>query len=301
LSVNLRTGTKAENEPIGIAGSGRVASALGRLLRERGAPVVAIAGRDPGRTAEAARFIAGIEAVGLEALPGRASRVIIAVTDAAITPVAQALAAAGMKRGIALHTCGASACEALEPLSAQGVSCGALHPLQTFSTPEFGVARLPGSAFGFTGEGPAADWATEIVELLGGTLIRVPAERRAIYHAAAVMASNYVVGLIDAAATLMQRAGADERTSLRAIEPLARASIENAFAMGPLKALTGPVERGDVETVARHCEALDDADPEIADLYRAVGIHLLKLAQARGLSEAQAVELKTILGKARVK
>jgi predicted short-subunit dehydrogenase-like oxidoreductase (DUF2520 family) len=163
------------------------------------------------------------------------------------------------------------------------------------------VASLPGSAFGFTGEGPAAEWASEIVELLGGVLIRVPAERRAIYHAAAVMASNYLVGLIDAAATLMQRAGADECASLRAIEPLARASLENAFALGPLKALTGPVERGDAETVARHCEALDDAEPEIAGLYRAAGIHLLKLARARGLSEAQAAELETIFGKARVK
>jgi predicted short-subunit dehydrogenase-like oxidoreductase (DUF2520 family) len=160
--------------PIGIAGTGRVAQALGRLLGDAGEPVFAVAGRDAVRTAAAAEFIGhGAEAVSFERLAARAGRVLIAVSDDAISEVAARLAAAGMRSGAALHTCGARGPEELAPLQAAGVSCGVLHPLQTIATAERGVAVLGGAWFAVAGDDAASAWARRICELLGAKVLAV--------------------------------------------------------------------------------------------------------------------------------
>jgi predicted short-subunit dehydrogenase-like oxidoreductase (DUF2520 family) len=266
---------------IGIAGAGRIGQALGRLLRERGEPVVAVASRNPDRAAVAAAFIGGgVGAATYAQLPDRAGRILIAVSDDAVTPVAGILAASGMHRGAALHTSGVRGAEALAPLAARGVSCGALHPLQTVATREQGLQALPGVAFAITGEGPAVVWAERIVRLVGGQALRIGAGQRPLYHAAAVMASNYVVGLIDAAVALMAAAGVQEDAALAALQPLTQASVANAFRLGPSKALTGPIARGDLETVAAHLRALGEVSKSVEQLYRAAGLQVVKLAGA---------------------
>jgi predicted short-subunit dehydrogenase-like oxidoreductase (DUF2520 family) len=281
-------------ESIGIAGTGRVAQALGRLLRERGEPVVAVAGRSREHTARAAEFI-GAAAVSPRQLPERAGRILIAVSDTAIEGVARALAEAGTVSGVALHTCGARGPETLEPLARAGVACGVLHPLQTLATPEAGVNVLPGSAFAVSGDPAAVAWGERIVKLLGGTALHVAPDSMPLYHAGAVMASNYIAGLIDAAAILMKAAGIDEKTALDALGPLVYAGVANALVLGPEKALTGPIERGDAETVRRHLRNLGAAPESVSGLYRSAGLHVLELARRRGLAEAKAREIETLL------
>jgi len=284
--------------PIGIAGAGRVAQALGRLLRERGEPVVAVASRNFDHALAAAAFIRGAEAVPFPSLAGRVTRVLIAVSDDALPQVAAVLAQSGMKGGAALHTCGARGPEALAALAANGVSCATLHPLQTIASPEQGLTALPGACFGITGEGPAAAWAQRIAARLGGRALHIPVASLPLYHAAAVMASNYVVALIDAAAMLMGAAGIGEDQALAAIAPLVRASVANALSLGPVRALTGPVERGDVETISMHLEALAaPVSPTVRSLYCAAGLHALQIARRRGLSEANARRLEQLLRK----
>jgi predicted short-subunit dehydrogenase-like oxidoreductase (DUF2520 family) len=169
----------------------------------------------------------------------------------------------------------------LAPLRDQGVSCAALHPLQTVATREQGLdALLYGVAFAVTGEGPAVVWAEEIVRLLRGQVLRISSDQRPLYHAAAVMASNYIVGMIGAAAALMGAASISEQAALEALRPLTLASAVNALTLGPAKALTGPVARGDLETVAAHLKALAEQDKTIAKLYRAAGLHLARCARA---------------------
>lgn len=279
---------------IGVAGAGRVAQALGRLLAERGEPVVAVASRDTQRAAAAARFIGGAEAVPLPAL-ARCGRVLIAVSDDAIAEVAAALAFSGMRRGAALHTSGARGPDALKALAAAGVSCAALHPLQTIATPEQGAAVLPGAVFAISGAGAARAWAERIATLLGGTSLAIPPERYPLYHAAAVMASNHLVGLVDAAANLMELAGVAQEDALRALAPLTTSSLTNALALGPAQALTGPVERGDARTIELHLEALRLAPVPVRTLYRAAARHLVDLARRKGTPEPAARRLEEIL------
>jgi predicted short-subunit dehydrogenase-like oxidoreductase (DUF2520 family) len=285
-------------DSIGIAGTGRVAQALGRLLSKRGEPVVAVAGRNPERTARAAEFI-GVAAVSFAQLPERAGRVLISVSDGAVAQVAQALAEAGMRGGVALDTCGAHGPEILEPLARAGVACGVLHPLQTIADPETGVALLPGSTFAISGDAAAVAWGERIAAVLDGVTLPVAPEAMPLYHAAAAMASNYVIGLIDAAAILMGAAGIEEATALGALAPLIEAAVRNAQALGPGRALTGPIERGDVDTVRRHLRGLAAAPPSVDGLYRSAGLHVLEMARRRGLAGAKAREIETLLREGR--
>ena len=275
--------------PIVIAGTGRVARAIGRLLAERGEPVIAVAGRNPERTRAAAAFIGhGAGPATLGPLPERAARVLIAVSDSAIPEVARLLKESGMKQGIAVHTCGALGPEALAPLASAGVSCGALHPLQTFASPEQGLSALTGCTFAIDGDEAALEWARQIAHLLSSATLRVPPEGRPLYHAAAVMASNYVVSLVDAAAILMNAAGIRPDEALRALGPLVETSVANALRFGTAEALTGPVQRGDVETVSRHLAALVDTPQSVEALYRAAGLHTVGLAARGGLAPDRA-------------
>jgi predicted short-subunit dehydrogenase-like oxidoreductase (DUF2520 family) len=285
-------------EPIAIAGAGRIGQALGRLLRERGESIAAVASRSPDRAARAAAFVGGAaRAVTYSEIPQHAARVLIAVPDDAICNVARVLAAAGMHRGLALHSSGAHGPEALAPLAEAGVACGTLHPLQTVANPEEGVRVLPGVAFAIDGAPDAAAWARRLAALLNGLALHVPAASRPLYHAAAVMASNYVTALMSAAVMLMKEAGVDEGAARLALEPLARTSVENALHLGPAAALTGPIARGDADTVRGHLAALGKASPVVESLYRAAGLATLEIARQRGLPEVQAGAIRDLLRK----
>lgn len=281
--------------PVAIAGAGRVAQAMGRLLRERGEVVAAVASRSLIRAEAAAAFIGGAEPVAYSALPAHAGQILIAVPDDALPEVAGILARSGMCRGVALHTCGTRGPEALAPLAAQGVSCGTLHPLQTVSSPQQGLSALPGAAFAIDGDAAAIAWAEHIAALLGGEPLRVAPHLRPFYHAAAVMASNYAVALLDAAVILMNRAGIQEDTARRALGPLVRESIRNTLALGPVAALTGPIERGDAGTVNAHLEALAEVPDTVRQFYKAAGLQALDIARRRGLEESKVRRVEELL------
>ena len=201
---------------IGIAGAGRVAQALGRHLQEHGQPIVQIASRSLDHARAAASFIGGGEAVAYSELS--CDRVLIAVPDRAVAEVTTALPIGPGKPAIAIHCCGAYGASLLEPLRQRGVSCGALHPLQTFATAAAGYHALPGCAFAVDGDADAVAWAEGIARLLDGMILRIPEHSRAIYHAAAAMASNHLTSVLDAAVAMMAVAGISEADALRALD-----------------------------------------------------------------------------------
>ncbi len=281
---------------IGIAGTGRVAQALGRLLSERGQPVVAIAGRNPERTMLAAEFIGPHTApVTIEELATRATRILIAVSDSAVEPVADLLARSGFRKGVALHTCGAKGPQALAVLACRGVDCGALHPVQTFASAEQGAASLVGLSFAIDGNPQAVKWALSIVTLVGGRSLRILPQHRGLYHTAAVMVSNYIGALIHAAVAILGVAGVEREAALTALAPLVRASAENALRLGPVEALTGPIQRGDSATVLTHLKALRNVPDLVRRLYCSAGELVVQMASSRGLQGTKASEIQEIL------
>ena len=269
---------------------------LGRLLAKSGEPVIAVASRNPAHASEGAAFVGShVRTTSLHELPRLANRVLITVSDDAVPSVAATLADGGLKDGVALHTCGALGPEALRLLAQQGVLCGVIHPLQTVATPEQGLAALRGIAFGIDGNGAALVWAREIVKLLEGHALRVTSEHRAVYHAAAVIVGNSVFGVVDAAVRLMEETGAGRDVALRALAPLVRASAKNAVSIGPAKALTGPIARGDVETVRSHLKALEKSPQPVADLYQAMGLYLLDVVRRKKGAGDNLSELERML------
>jgi predicted short-subunit dehydrogenase-like oxidoreductase (DUF2520 family) len=189
---------------------------MGRLLLEKGEPIVAVASRQPGHASSAADFLQhGVRPVRYEELPGLCDRLLIAVTDDAIESVAHVIAEAGFRGGIVLHTSGLHGCAVLRSLDRNGNATGSMHPLQTVPSPEQGSAALVGVIYAVSGDPVAASWATELVGKLGGRPVRISDEQKPLYHAAAVIASNYTVVLVDAACRLMELAGFEHQEALR--------------------------------------------------------------------------------------
>lgn len=219
--------------PIGIAGAGRLGPALARILYDAGQPVVCIASRTPGRAAQAAALIGPkVEPLAYGDLAGRATRILIAVPDDALEGVAAQI---GLRSGIALHTCGAKGAEALDALRRRGVSCGTLHPLQTVPDANEGARALDGAAFAISGDDCAIAWAACIAGLAHGRVLRVPDHARPLYHAAAVMASNHAVALMDAARQLMMQAGLEPEQALLALAPLIPPASRTHCASAPMQ------------------------------------------------------------------
>ena len=283
--------------PIAIFGTGRMAKALGALL----SPIAAVAGRCRDSAENAASFIGlyqscAPQTVSLTELPRHSRHILIAVSDDAIAEVAAGLAAAGLTGAIALHTSGAAGPEALESLRAAGNSVGVLHPLQTVPSAERGVETLPGAAYAYAGDAGAAAWARELIARVEGKALAVDPRRWRHYHAAAVMACNYQVTLVDAALELMELAGAGRAAALDALAPILRATMDNVLAIGPEKALTGPIRRGDVGTIRGHLAAIGTASPETRHLYIAAGLRTIPIAERAGLHGKAARELAGVLG-----
>jgi predicted short-subunit dehydrogenase-like oxidoreductase (DUF2520 family) len=192
----------------------------------------------------------------------------------------------------ALHLAGALSTEPLAPLHAAGYAVGSMHPLQAVADPWSGGERLIGSAFALGGEPAALSAAKRLVHALGGRALIVPPVQRPTYHTAAVFASNYVVALVATAVRLLGHTGIEEGEALSAVLPLVRGTLDNLEHLGLASALTGPVARGDIETVRAHLCRLSPADRA---LYCALGRETLQLARAAGLDELRAAELHALL------
>lgn len=232
--------------------------------------------------------------VGPQALPPGTALVILAVPDSALPQVAHDLAAFGPPPPacVALHLAGALSTEVLAPLHAQGYSVGSMHPLQAIADPYNSGDRLLGIAYAIAGEAEAQAVTKRLVTALNGFPLVIAPNRRQVYHAAAVVASNYMISVLAFAVRLMMEAGVSESDSLEALLPLVRGTLDNLDHLGVAAALTGPIARGDTETVRLHLARLSDSDRA---LYSGLGRELLRVARAAGLDPAKADDLEALL------
>ncbi|MFL5799360.1 MAG: Rossmann-like and DUF2520 domain-containing protein [Actinomycetota bacterium] len=281
---------------LAVIGGGRVGTALAVLLTRAGHRVAAVSGRD-GTAARAGRFLPGVPVLAEAEAAGQAAVVLLGVPDALVVATAARVAPALRSGAAIVHLSGALGMAALQPAEAAGATPIALHPLQTFPTVESAVERMPGSAAAVTarteeafalGEGLARD--------AGALPFRLADEARPLYHAGAVLASNAVVALVALAERVLGEAGVDE--PVRKFLPLTRASVENAGALGPADALTGPVVRGDAETVERNLHALGELAPEAVAAYVALASAASAVAAgARRLSEHDRAAIEEVLAR----
>lgn len=290
---------------VAIIGPGKVGTALGVLAARAGIEVVAVGGGRRCSAQTAARLIGpAVRAVSSAEAAAAAPLILLTVPDDCIAHVCAQLTEqkAFAPGAFVAHCSGALASDVLAP--ARDTCCcetASMHPLQTFPSVEAAVARLPGTPFFIEGCPSACEMFDAFARAIGGRPCRIRSDTKALYHAAAAMTSNFLVTLLDAASAVMamalpESAGANRHEALAAMEPLLRATVDNVTAMGPEAALTGPIARGDVQTVQRHLQALERFSSEFRDAYRSMARLTVDLALRKGtLSEDAARELQALL------
>ncbi len=223
-----------------------------------------------------------------------ADLVFLTTPDDAIEPVAASLT--WRPDQAVVHCSGARSLDVLTAPRRQGAVVGSFHPMQTF--PEVGAAAesLEGIAFGIEAEGGfLLETLQELAKALGGWPVVLRPQDKALYHASAIIACGYLLAALDQAAHLWEAMGHGREEGLKALLPLAQATLQGAGRRGLVDALSGPLARGDVGTVQRHLEALRAQAPEVLPLYCRLGLASLPLARAKGkLSPQRAEELQAI-------
>jgi predicted short-subunit dehydrogenase-like oxidoreductase (DUF2520 family) len=276
-----------------IIGPGRMGLSLGWVLASAGADGLLFVGRReraPDHPVMDSPVVS--YAGGLAGPPPDGTCLLLAVPDGAIADVAADIARLGRPGAgcVALHHSGAQPAAALAPLADLGYATGSLHPLQTVADPLQGAERLRDAFFTYEGDGGARDGAARIVEAAGGRMLEVHAEDKARYHAACVFASNYVVACASVATRLLADAVSVGRAeAAEALGPLWRGALANLERPGLPRALTGPVARGDLDTVKRHLESLAGGT---RDLYGRLALEALELSREQGLDEETAAAIE---------
>ena len=257
---------------LSIIGAGRTGRTLGRLARRAGYEIGPVVCRTAAHAREAARFI-GAGRPGTEPLGSELT--IIAVPDAEIPAIVRSLRAP--RGAVVAHTCAALGADALRPRR----PAGAIHPLRSFGDPALAAAGFAGTACAIDGDAAAVKVLERFAAAIGGRPLRVRRGRKALYHAGAVFASNYLVAGLDAAIRLFGRAGIPKADAEAALSKLAEGTLANVASVGIPAALTGPIERGDEATVRLHVAALA-AMPGLLGPYLALGGLTVGVARAKG-------------------
>jgi len=276
-----------------IVGPGKVGSALAKLLCRAGYRFIGAAGRRPDSARRACEFAGcGRPTTRAAEVTREAELVFITTPDDAIATVCLELAQQRALRpgAVLAHCSGALASEVLAPARGLGASVGSMHPLQSFATAEQAVQLMPGSFCCIEGDEPARGVLHEAALALGARAMSIPTEGKALYHAAAVVSCNYLVALQNAALKLAQAAGLRRAQALEALLPLIRGTVNNMERLGIPECLTGPIARGDVETVRRHLRAIESQAPSLLPLYRTLGLETVEVALAKGSLTTGAAE-----------
>lgn len=276
-----------------LIGPGRLGMAVARLLHDAGHDLRAIVSRDPERAASAARF-AGVPGMGTTDL-GRAREgevVLLALPDDRIGEMAARLRReGGLTAGTVLvHFSGIHPASILLGEEGPLLHALAIHPLQTFADAVMGIRHLPGSPCSVEGEETLLPLGEALVNDIGGVPFRLDAGRKPLYHAAAAVASNYLVALTAAAGEIMAACGFGEEEAFRLLSPLLRGTGKNLAALGPRLALTGPIARGDSRTVRKHLQALAPLPTDLGEIYRVMGRKTVQLARQKGTLDGEAAE-----------
>jgi predicted short-subunit dehydrogenase-like oxidoreductase (DUF2520 family) len=286
--VNARALSEGPPEPtpsVFIIGAGIVGTALAARLVRAAVPVIGLHGRQVELT-DAARAISGV--VGstgeIPDIISESDIIIISVRDERIREVAERLVNEKRLRPnqVVLHTSGTNASgNILGAVRPHVRAVGTLHPLVSFADARVAVEHMKDIAFGIEGDEPARALAKRLVRALGSRAVFLDAENLPLYHAGAVLASNYVVALADMAQRLFVAAGVPQEQALPTLIPLLSSVVQNLATVGLPGALTGPVERGDVSSVEQHLRMLESKAPDLLELYRLVGRDVLRLAQEK--------------------
>jgi predicted short-subunit dehydrogenase-like oxidoreductase (DUF2520 family) len=274
-------------------GPGKLGLSLCLLFERAGIGIIGVWGRRAASVREAQRWIK--KPIYYGPIPGEVSDanvVFITTQDGAIEEVANELEESGnLTEGTAVYHCGGAVDSSiLYSLRRSGAITGTIHPLQTIPTVEAGLDTLPRSCFSVEGDERAISIGRDLVESIGGKSFELPGGDRGLYHASAAMASNYMITLFSSAVKMMMDTGLSEDEATRALKPMLKNVVDGIERIGVRKALTGPILRGDVQTLKIQLEAISKNRPDDLSLFIAMASHTVDLVREIGGIDAEGIE-----------
>jgi predicted short-subunit dehydrogenase-like oxidoreductase (DUF2520 family) len=285
----------SEKSPrIGFIGAGTVANALARSLQDRGYTVTAVSSRTFSSAQKLAGQIQGCAPFEDKQKVVDSSDIIFITTpDGAISQVSGDLKWGADKAVV--HCSGADTSEVLAAAAVSGAQVGVFHPLQTFSGKSAG-SPFTGITFSIESQEPLLSVLKTMATDLVGKWIVLRPEDKPLYHASAVMVSNYMIALVKMATDLWADFGVPRDEAVKALLPLIRGGVDNLEKTGLPNCLTGPISRGDSGTIAKHLNALGSSNSDFVKIYKQLGLQILPTAIEKGkIIPTQASEIEALL------
>ncbi|MBE0481544.1 MAG: DUF2520 domain-containing protein [Dehalococcoidia bacterium] len=294
-AFELSSPIDTEKIKTGFIGAGTVGTALAVRLRGKGYPVVAVASRSRSSADRLAESVPGCASYeDKQSVADHAELVFITTPDDAIGLVASELRwHAGQS---VLHCSGADSLGVLQPAREAGAEVGGFHPLQTFASVKHAIENLPNSTFGLEADGRLLELLKQMATDLDGRWVQLRPGDKVLYHAAAVLACNYLVTLAKLATDLWKVFGVSTPEATAALMPLLRGTLNNLENVGLPGCLTGPIARGDLGTIRKHLDALEKSAPALLSTYLELGRQTIPIALDKGkIDRNQADEMLKLL------
>ncbi len=258
------------DQTLSIIGCGKLGKTLGRLWSDTGTfRINDVMNRTDDAALRATSFIGAGRAVTNFTDLQAADIYLIATPDDGIAEACERLADTGhlTPTTVVFHCSGALPSHALASASARSAKVASTHPIRSFAAPENLIHCFAGTYCGVEGDTAAIDILQLAFEAIGANMVMINADLKVLYHAAAVFASNYTTTLLGVAQDAYVTAGIAPDVALKLMEPLVRESIDNIFHLGPARALTGPIARGDMATIEKQQRAVSNWDRQYGELY----------------------------------
>lgn len=282
---------------IGFIGAGKVGKALGLYFIRHGADVAGYYSRTEASARNAAALTGTSFYADIPLLAAECGILFVTTPDGAISSV-DAEAEAMIREGLAaqdriwIHTSGALPSTTFSALSARGCAVGSLHPMQSFSDPSASANMLESSYFTIEGSEAALEAMRGLLDQCGARYDTIETQNKPLYHTGACILSNYLVTLLNSGFSCLEAAGLRGEVVFEAALPLIEGTLQNVRSQGTVAALTGPIVRGDTETVSVHLAALDEKLPAQAALYRSLGLATVEMIEDQKLGREGAAEFK---------
>lgn len=278
---------------INIIGAGRVGKTFGRLFSERSIfEIGSVYSRTFNAAKSACAFIGSGTPVSDLSRISRADIYMISTSDNAIASISKELASTHRPNegSIIFHCSGVAPSSTLDQFKKLDCYTASLHPIKSFADPSIAITNFEGTYCSMEGDESALSVIAESIHALGGYTFTIQSDKKAIYHAATAMACNHMVGLIESAITMYMAAGIDRKNVLKIMAPIVQGTLINIFNLDTTNALTGPIVRGDTDTIHAHLCAIE-SDDLLTNTYATLGLWCLKLSKLRGEADKNNLEV----------
>ncbi|MCI5936914.1 MAG: DUF2520 domain-containing protein [Eubacterium sp.] len=263
---------------IGIIGAGKVGCSMGKYFVENGIPVAGFYSRHQESAEQAATFTKTEKFDSLTSLVDLCDMVFIATPDDAIREVWNRIHSLSIENKVICHFSGSLSSDVFSRREQTGALCCSLHPMYAFSDRFTSYEKLNTVIFSIEGDKQGIVRLRELFLPLGNSVYKIASDKKVKYHCAASMVSNMMIGLYELSIRMLEDCGLDQEQARLFVEPLVRGNIENVLNTSSAEALSGPIERGDLETVKKHLMVLRGREKRI---YQDLGQIVLQIAEEK--------------------